>query len=95
MAKRPTKLPPLNLVEANFEYDPITGDLIRKKTGTPVRSNDRSTGQMKVRCGSAVVTVQRICWYLFYKEDPINKHIRHVNRNPSDNRIENLTAVKL
>ena len=93
--KKPRKLPPLELVQANFDYDPVTGELIRKKTGTPVRCNDRSTGQMKVRCGSAVVSVQRICWFLFYREDPVNKQIRHIDGNPFNNAIDNLTAVKL
>ena len=92
--KKPTKLPDLSLIEANFTYDPTTG-LLYRKSGIPVNANDRSTGQMKVRVGRKTVSVQRVCWYLYYRKDPLHYQITHINGNPRDNRIENLRAVKM
>ena len=89
----PTPLPDISLVEAKFEYDPVEGVLYYKQTGTPCSNNDRS-GQMKVRCGRKTTTVQRICWFLFYREDPGTKQILHIDDNPRNNRIENLRACK-
>ena len=85
----PTRLPPLDLVQAMFDYDPTTGDLIRRKTNTPLRNNDR-IGVMKVKIGRKTTTVARVCWYLFYRKDPGSKIVKHKNGNPYDNRIENL-----
>ena len=93
--KRPSKLPPIELVEAEYSYDPETGFLIRNKTGTPIGTNDRSTGYIKARVGRLSTQVARIAWLLFYREDPVNYRIEHINGCKQDNRIENLRKVKL
>jgi len=92
--KRPSKLPPLELVEMIFDYDPITGDLIRKKTGKVVTNNDRTTGYRKVRVGRLTTQVSRIAWYLFYREDPVGYYIEHIDGCKQNNKIENLRKVK-
>ena len=92
--KRPTKLPDIDLIAANFNYDPVTGTLFRA-SGTAVCNNDRDTVP-KIRVGRKSTTVARICWALFYQKDPgPNKIIVHIDGNPFNNRIENLRAVKL
>ena len=91
--KKPTRLPPLEIVEPQFGYDPITGEIL--KNGKPYGSNDRTSGERKVRCGGRVVNAARLAWLLFYRVDPINKKIEHINGIPTDNRIDNLRAVKL
>ena len=93
--KLPKPLPAIELVEALFTYDPITGDLLRKKTGTPVRNNDRTSGQRKVRVGKLTTQVQRVAWLLFYREDPVNYRICHIDGNPFNNKIENLRKVRI
>lgn len=90
MSRKPSKLPPIELVEAVYEYDPVNGLLIRKKTGVPVQCNDRTTGQIKVRCGRVVTSIQRVCWLLYHRSDPGGKRVTHKDGNPFNNRIENL-----
>ena len=92
--KAPSKLPDLELVEAMFEYDPISGDLIRKQTGTVVGANDRTSGYIKVRVGSVTTQASRVCWMLFYREDPVGYIIEHKDGCKNNNRIANLRKVK-
>ena len=92
--RKPVKLPPLELVEAKYDYDPITGNLITKKTGKVVTANDRTTGYCKVRVGRLTTQASRIAWYLFYREDPVGYRIEHRDGCKQNNRIENLRKVK-
>lgn len=91
--KKPTKLLPIEILEDVFSYDPVTGVLYRS-TGSPVNVNDRTTKCLKIKVGRKTITVARLCWALFYRKDPGNKIIKHINGDPYDNRIENLRAVK-
>lgn len=93
--KKPTPLPDLTIIEASFTYDPNTGEIYNRKSGTPVRNNDRTAKCRKVRVGRVTTQAARLAWYLFYREDPINHRIEHIDKNPFNNRIENLRKVKL
>ena len=90
----PTKLPPIELVESIYSYDPNSGILTRKKTGTEVSNNDRTSGYIKVRVGRITTQAARVAWLLFYREDPVGYHIRHINGDKQDNSITNLRKVK-
>ncbi len=92
--KPPSKLPPLELIEASFNYDPITGTLSKKPSGRVIASNDRTTGYHKVRVGRISTQASRIAWYLFYREDPVGYVIEHKDGCKRNNRIENLRKVK-
>ena len=93
--KAPVKLPPIELVEAKFSYNPNTGELRRIKTGTVVNVNDRtSCGHNKVRVGRLTTQVARIAWLLFYRADPVGFAIEHIDKDPRNNRITNLRKVK-
>ena len=91
----PTKLPDIQLVESIFEYDPNSGKLYRKKTGTAVGNNDRTTGFCKIRVGRLTTQVARIAWLLFYREDPVGYRIEHIDGCKTNNVITNLRKVKI
>ena len=93
--RKPTKLPSIDLVEAIYSYDPNTGLLTKKKTGTVLSNNDRTTGYLKVRVGRVTTQAARVAWLLFYREDPVGFKISHINGCKQDNRIINLRKVKL
>jgi len=92
--KKPTRLPPIELIEASFKYDPVLGTLIRN-SGSSVTTWDRTSNCPKIRIGRKTTSVSRVCWALYHRQDPIGKMIKHINGNPFDNRIANLKAVKL
>ena len=94
MFLKASPLPPIELVEVLFSYDPISGNLTNLKSGTIVRNNDRTTGYMKVRCGRTTTQAARIAWLLYYREDPIGYRIHHINGDKQDNRICNLRKVR-
>ena len=92
--KPPSKLPSLELIESVFDYDPISGKLIRKQTGVAVSCNDRTSGYCKVRVGRLTTQVSRIAWLLFYREDPVGYIIEHIDGCKTNNAINNLRKVK-
>lgn len=72
-----------------FAYDSVTGIITRE--GKPVGSKNRE-GYLLVQANKIRVCCHRLAWRLHYGEWPVNE-IDHINRNPSDNRIENLRDV--
>ena len=92
--KQPSKLPPIDLVEMLYSYDPISGDLTRIQTGTVVGNNDRTSGYCKVRVGRLTVNASRIAWLLFYREDPVGCIIEHIDGDKKNNSISNLRKVR-
>lgn len=90
-------LPNLEQVGATFGYDPITGALTwkictsnRAPIGSPAGSRNAS-GHIMVTFFGHRIFAHRIGWFLTYGAWP--GEIDHKNRNPSDNRIENLREV--
>jgi hypothetical protein len=65
------------------------GLLFWKRNNKPAGTTG-NTGYMKVQINKIVYSTHRLVWVLFNKEIPVNKQIDHINRNRSDNRIENL-----
>jgi len=94
MSHKPTKLPPIELLELHFTYDPVKGVLIGP-SGKPIGQQIRDEKGLKCKVGKKQYSLTRICWALYYRRDPMAYHIRHINGDPRDNRIENLRAVKL
>ena len=92
--RKPTKLPPIELLELHFKYDPVLGHLIGP-SGQVIGQQRRDHGGLKCKIGKKQYSLTRICWALFYREDPVGYHIRHIDKDPRNNCIDNLRAVKL
>lgn len=87
MAKR-TLLPPRALLCRLLDYDPSTGAL----TWKPRAAGFSDDGYLIVRIGGARYYQHRIAW-LMEKGPPVPEIIDHIDRNRSNNRIDNLRAA--
>lgn len=82
-----------DMVRQLFDYRPETGDLTSKhawgnrRVGTIIPAARRH-----VRVENRIYTVSRLCWLHFYGEWPQGL-VDHKDRNPSNNRINNLRDV--
>ena len=65
------------------------GLLFWKKNDKPAGTLTKD-GYLKVQINKIPYSTHRLIWVLFNKEIPTNKQVDHINRNRSDNRIENL-----
>ena len=89
-------MPPLEEIQKQLEYCPQTGDLTWLVTRHRITSGDvagyvNSIGYRVVRLFGSPYLAHRLAWYLHYGEQP--GEIDHINRDRSDNRIENLRVV--
>ena len=89
------RLPPIEVLRENFEYDHEEG-LLHWKVAGQDRRPDRliqgidSNGYSYVVLNSRGLRVHRVAWAMHYGEDPGEFEIDHMNRNCKDNRILNL-----
>lgn len=100
-----TKTVPVELIRAQFDYDPDTGVItrkpgqvnslgrpVRKGAGLPVSARDIE-GYLRtwVVCEGKQLCVKahRLAWAHYYGRWP-DGYVDHMNRNRSDNRISNL-----
>ncbi len=86
-------LPPLEVLQEKFDYNPETGILLRRATQKPAGyTNGR--GWLRVKIAGVHYKVHRIVWKMHHGEDPpANLQIDHINRDRHDNRITNLRVV--
>jgi hypothetical protein len=86
-------LPPLEVLQKKFEYNPENGTLTRKSNNQPA-GYLTERGWLRVKVDNTHYRVHRIAWKMFYGEDPpTGLDIDHINRNKTDNRITNLRVV--
>lgn len=76
-----------------FSYDPLTGELTRrigKRKGKPAGTIKK--GYISVYADRRSYLAHRIIWAMIYETWP-EQQIDHINRDKSDNRLENLRAA--
>jgi len=93
---RTDNLPTIERLRELFDYDPSTGLLTwkegRKGRFSPkgsVAGRPRKSGHVFVGIDGPKYAAHRVAWAIHYGEWP-TKILDHINRDPSDNRIENL-----
>lgn len=97
----PQQLPPLEELKKFYRYIPDTGDLIlikercaadKQRINKPIGSlggpQRRKTWTVKHKGKSYYIS--RVAWLFMTGNDPGHKIVEHKNRNPKDNRWENL-----
>ena len=95
------ELPPLEVLEARFSYDPETGTVTYKNTINPRAKQGQvvgwinNTGYLIVQIEKSEYLLHRIIYALYHKQNLLpDDVIDHSNQVVSDNRIVNLRKVK-
>ena len=96
--KNPRPLPPLDVLNEWFSYEPETGALTWKKVKEMDRKNKVGDtvgclhhGYRCVELSDIGYKVHRICYYMGTGKEP--KNIDHINGVRDDNRLSNLRCV--
>lgn len=96
------QLPSLEIVESYIDYNPETGIGVwkRKRIGRGARirvglpaGTVNNQGYIYIRLFGQRYAAHRLFWLLYYKKDPGNKFIDHIDRNKLNNKIANLRLV--
>lgn len=87
----------LEKVNELFKYEPSTGTLFNRCNRRRARKGEvagtlNNYGYLVVKVSSSTFLVHRLIWAIVYGYFPENQ-IDHINRNKTDNRIENLREV--
>jgi hypothetical protein len=96
MSKSYRPLPPVEELRRLFTYEPETGHLywnVRRsgtKTAAPAGSVNCRYGHIQVCLGGRNYRAHRIAWAITTGEDPGPLTIDHIDRNPANNKWENL-----
>ena len=91
-------LPPLEELQAAFNYDPETGLFTHKLRPSPrvkigqVAGSVNRNGYIQIRYQYYSYLAHRLAWKMHYGLDPKDL-IDHKNRNRTDNRIANLRVA--
>lgn len=76
-----------------FDYNPETGDLIRKVTWRTAKAGDvagrEQSGNTYIDVSGKAYPAKNLVWLFHYGEMP-DSFVRHINGIKTDNRIENL-----
>lgn len=94
-------LPPYELISQYIDYCPIEG-IGRWKVGltNSIKAGDivghlHRGGYWRLAFQQNVYAAHRIFWLLYYKQDPGDKVIDHIDGNTTNNKINNLRLVNL
>lgn len=84
-----------NYIRENYYYSPLTGELwFRSKNYSKICGCLHHSGYRQVRILGESYRVHRVCWFLYYGEFS-EKFTDHIDRNRSNNKIDNLREVTM
>ena len=83
-------LPALELLQARFAYDPLTGILLDAQTGQMAPTRIKGCYILIARGFASAFCAHRIAWALYYKNDPYPAIIDHIDQDGLNNKIDNL-----
>jgi hypothetical protein len=86
------KVKPINYEEISSAIYYKDGLLFWKKNNK-VAGTKTKTGYVKLQINKIPYSAHRLVWVLFNKEIPLDKQIDHIDRDKSNNKIENLRLV--
>ena len=86
-------LPSLKALEGHFRYSPYTGELKNWETGHIANRLDSKGKYIQVEFRNETWQAHRICYYLGTKQNPKEWQIDHIDRNYSNNRLDNLRLL--
>ena len=87
-----------NILKELLNYDPQSGIftwVVSPRNNVPLGSIAGSIdkkGYIRILCKKQTYLAHRLAWFYVYGKWP-TKELDHINKNPSDNRIENLRDV--
>lgn len=85
----------IDYIKKNYHYNPQTGDVWRMARGARKGNHSRvvgyadKSGYLILKTGSFEIKMHRVAWLLHYGELP-ETIIDHIDRNPANNKIDNL-----
>jgi hypothetical protein len=83
-------------VSKKYGYNKDTGEIFKKTGHVSVRKDNKGYLEIRFGIGGKYIYLRahRVAWFLHYGKWP-TKILDHINRNRTDNRIENLREVTL
>ena len=82
---------PIAALRREYDYNPATGALTRKKDGGEAFKTASREGYFFGGFRRKKYMAHRVAWAMYHGKQPL--YIDHINGDPGDNRIENLRSV--
>lgn len=87
------RLPSRKYLLETFDYDPHTGVFMRKSNGHVYDKLTGSNRYYEVKIKGVVFKVHRLAYYMHTGEDPAPLMLDHIDRDTTNNRINNLRVA--
>ena len=88
-------LPPIQELQQAFDYDPVTGIFRAKYARSNKRKGDilgspNNEGYKSMKFHGRLLKCSRVAWFLMTGNDPMERCVDNIDRNPFNNAFSNL-----